>query len=162
MLDRKYFTSTHVVLVLTLIRVELLKELVVHTRRLSMHRFARVIQNNKDTRGTLALDQIAHRLVVKVWNLGPRNSLSFVLFLFCFECQLDKDLLKFLIHKVDTELLETVSLKDLKTVNIKNTNGERIIVLTSCSFLQSTIHVSHDRVKQLRVPVMFECCVIVS
>ena len=49
MLDRKYFTSTHVVLVLILIRVEFLKELVVHTRRLSMHRFASVVQNNKDT-----------------------------------------------------------------------------------------------------------------
>ena len=58
MLDRKYFTSTHVVLVLTLIRVELLKELVVHTRRLSMHRFARVVQNNKDTSRTLALNEI--------------------------------------------------------------------------------------------------------
>ena len=162
MLDRKYFTSTHVVLVLTLIRVELLKELVVHTRRLSMHRFARVVQNDKDTRRTLTLNEVAHCLVIKVRNLGQRDSLSLVLSLLCLECQLDKDLLKFLIHKVDTELLETVSLKDLKTVNIENTNGERIIVLTSCSFLQSTIHVSHDRVKQLRVPVMFECCVIVS
>ena len=66
MLDRKYFTSTHVVLVLILIRVEFLKELVVHTRRLSMHRFARVVQNDKDTRRTLALNEIAHRLVIKV------------------------------------------------------------------------------------------------
>lgn len=66
MLDRKYFTSTHVVLVLILIRVEFLKELVVHTRRLSMHRFARVVQNNKDTSRTLALNEITHCLVIKV------------------------------------------------------------------------------------------------
>ena len=66
MLDRKYFTSTHVVLVLILILVEFLKELVVHTRRLSMHRFARVVQNNKDTSRTLALNEITHCLVIKV------------------------------------------------------------------------------------------------
>ena len=81
MLDRKYFTSTHVVLVLTLIRVELLKELIVHTRRLSMHRFARVVQNDKDTRRTLTLNEIAHRLVIKV----P------VSWFFFSECECDDD-----------------------------------------------------------------------
>lgn len=58
-----------------------------------------------------ALDKFTDDLVVEVVYGCPLYALANVLLLFCLQCQLNKDLLKLLVHKVDTELLKPVFLR---------------------------------------------------
>ena len=45
-----------------------------------------------------------------------------VKYLFCFQRKFNEDLLEFLIDIINAELFKSVPLKDLKTVDIQNTN----------------------------------------
>ena len=109
---------------------------------------------------SLGFDQITTNFVVKVFNRLPRDVFSSILFLFCFKCQLNEDLLQLLIDVVDTQLFESVFLlqvinwllnsgnsmfcggkrvtymEDLETINIQHTNRESIVIST----LQTTVH----------------------
>ena len=58
----------------------------------------------------LLLDEIAANLVVEVVNVLPLDALGAVLLLLGLERELDEDLLQFLVHEVDAQLLESVFL----------------------------------------------------
>ena len=60
----------------------------------------------EDPRGLTSLDQVAHRLVVKVVDLLPRDALLGVLLLLRLEGAVDKELLQLLVAIVDAQLLE--------------------------------------------------------
>lgn len=59
----------------------------------------------------LALNELTHYLVVEVVNRGPLDTLLNILLLLCLQGQLNEDLLKLLIDKVDAELLKSVFLE---------------------------------------------------
>ena len=58
----------------------------------------------------LALNELAHYLVVEVVDGSPFNPLLHILLLLSLQSQLNEDLLQLLIHKVDAELLKPVFL----------------------------------------------------
>ena len=58
----------------------------------------------------LTLDEITHDFIVEVVDRAPGDSFCDVFLLFCLQRELDEDLLKFLVHKVDAELFESVFL----------------------------------------------------
>ena len=73
----------------------------------------------KNANAYLFFNEIAHDLVVEVLDGGPLDTLSHVLFLFGFESQLNEVLLQLLVHKVDAELFESVSLQRRRKKYIK-------------------------------------------
>ena len=52
--------------------------------------------------------------------------LSLLSYLFSFEREFNEDLLQLLVDKVDAELLETVLLEDLESVDVQDANVEQI------------------------------------
>ena len=68
------------------------------------------------------VDQLADDHVVKVVDVLPLDPLPLVLLLLLLQHQLDEQLLQLLIAVVDAELLKTVLPKDLKAVDVKNSN----------------------------------------
>lgn len=57
---------------------------------------------------------------------------SNISYLLCFQCQLYEDLLQLLIDEVDTELLKTVPLKNLKSVDVQDPNTVPLYVCLHC------------------------------
>mmetsp|Transcript_35583 Transcript_35583/g.48635 ORF Transcript_35583/g.48635 Transcript_35583/m.48635 type:complete len:234 (-) Transcript_35583:1331-2032(-) len=88
----------------------------------SMHCRTHVVKNRKDARRSLGFDQVTHNLIVKILDRCPTDTFFLVFFLFSFKGQLDEVLLELFVHKIDTKLLETVMLEDLKTINVQDTN----------------------------------------
>ena len=70
-----------------------------------------------------ARDQVADGCVVEELDVRPRDAFTNILILFLLQSQLDEDLLQLLVAVVDDKLLKAVVLKDLKAVNVKDTNG---------------------------------------
>ena len=68
----------------------------------------------------VSLYQVAYDRVAKVADLVPLDPLLHVLLLLQLERPVDEHLLQLLVGKVYDELLETVVLKGLEAVNIKN------------------------------------------
>ena len=62
----------------------------------------------------LAFNELTDYFVVKIIDWGPLDSLLNILFLFCFQCQFNKDLLKLLINKINTKLFKSIFLKNQK------------------------------------------------
>ena len=62
----------------------------------------------------LALNEFTDDLVVEVVNRSPFDPLLHILLLLCLQRQLNEDLLKLLIHKVDAELLKSIFLNETK------------------------------------------------
>ena len=54
--------------------------------------------------------------------MRPLYILPLVFLLLLFEHELDEELLQFLVAIIDTDLLETVLLKDLEPVNVQDTD----------------------------------------
>ena len=75
----------------------------------------------------LALNEFTDDFVVEVVDRGPFDPLLHILLLLCLQCQLNEDLLKLLIHKVDAELLKSIFLNENKG---KITYIQRPYVLT--------------------------------
>ena len=117
-------TSVFEVIVSTECCPQLTLQLVISSSLDSVHGGADIIQNREDARGRLALDQLAHSQVVEEVNLLPLDPLLLILLLLRLQSQFNEDLLQFLVDKVDAELFEAVLLKNLKAVNIKNSNIE--------------------------------------
>ena len=59
----------------------------------------------------LALNEVTDNSVVEVVDGRPSDPLCHILLLLCLQRQLNEDLLKFLIHKIDTELLKPIFLQ---------------------------------------------------
>mmetsp|Transcript_5286 Transcript_5286/g.8737 ORF Transcript_5286/g.8737 Transcript_5286/m.8737 type:complete len:338 (-) Transcript_5286:259-1272(-) len=89
---------------------------------LGVHRRTNIIEQQKDARWTFAFDQITHDLIVEERNRLPLNAFCLILVLFCFQRQFDKVLLQFLIHIVNAKLFKRIIFKDLKAINIQNSN----------------------------------------
>ena len=68
------------------------------------------------------VDQLADDHVVEVVDVLPLDPLPLVLLLLLLQHQLDEELLQLLVAVVDAELLKTVLPKDLKAVDVKNSN----------------------------------------
>ena len=117
-------TSVFEVIVSTECCPQLTLQLIISSSLDSVHGGADIIQNREDARGRLALDQLAHSQVVEEVNLLPLDPLLLILLLLRLQSQFNEDLLKFLVDKVDAELFEAVLLKNLKAVNIKNSDIE--------------------------------------
>ena len=75
----------------------------------------------------LALNEFTDDLIVEVVDRGPFDPLLHILLLLCLQRQLNEDLLKLLIHKVDAELLKSIFLNENKG---KITYIQRPYVLT--------------------------------
>ena len=118
------WTSVFEVIVSTERCPQLGLQLIISSSLDSVHGGADVIQNREDARGRLALDQLAHSQVVEEVNLLPLDPLLLILLLLRLQGQFNEDLLKFLVDKVDAELFEAVLLKNLKAVNIQNSDIE--------------------------------------
>ena len=63
----------------------------------------------------LAFNEVTYNLVVEIVNRNPFNALLHILLLFSFQSQLNEDLLQFLIHKIDAELLKSIFLHHKNT-----------------------------------------------
>ena len=118
------WTSVFEVIVSTECCPQLTLQLIISSSLDSVHGGADIIQNREDARGRLALDQLAHSQVVEEVNLLPLDPLLLILLLLRLQSQFNEDLLQFLVDKVDAELFEAVLLKNLKAVNIKNSDIE--------------------------------------
>ena len=118
------WTSVFEVIVSTECCPQLTLQLVISSSLDSVHGGADIIQNREDARGRLSLDQLAHSQVVEEVNLLPLDPLLLILLLLRLQSQFNEDLLQFLVDKVDAELFEAVLLKNLKAVNIKNSDIE--------------------------------------
>lgn len=59
----------------------------------------------------LALNEFTDYFVVEIINWGPLDTLLNILFLFCFQCQFNENLLKLLINKINTKLFKSIFLK---------------------------------------------------
>ena len=68
------------------------------------------------------VNQLADDHVVEVVDVLPLDPLPLVLLLLLLQHQLDEELLQLLVAVVDAELLKTVLPKDLKAVDVKNSN----------------------------------------
>ena len=82
---------------------------------------ARLVHDRDDPLVRL-VDQLADDHVVEVVDVLPLDSLPLVLLLLLLQHQLDEQLLQLLVAVVDAELLKTVLPKDLKAVDVKNSN----------------------------------------
>ena len=82
---------------------------------------ARLIHDRDDPLVRL-VDRLADDHVVEVVDVLPLDSLPLVLLLLLLQHQLDEQLLQLLVAVVDAELLKTVLPKDLKAVDVKNSN----------------------------------------
>lgn len=69
-----------------------------------------VIKCRKDTRRSLLFDEIADNFVVEIFDGCPFYLLPHIFFLLRFEGKLDENLLQFLVHIVNAQLLEGVVL----------------------------------------------------
>jgi len=65
-----------------------------------------VVEGGEDARWPAFFDEITDNLVVEVFDGGPFNLLPDILLLFCFQSELDENLLQFLVDVVDAELFE--------------------------------------------------------
>ena len=86
---------------------------------------ARLVHDRDDPLVGL-VDQLADDHVVEVVDVLPLDPLPLVLLLLLLQHQLDEQLLQLLVAVVDAELLKTVLPKDLKAVDVKNSNYRRI------------------------------------
>ena len=86
---------------------------------------ARLVHDRDDPLVRL-VDQLADDHVVEVVDVLPLDPLPLVLLLLLLQHQLDEQLLQLLVAVVDAELLKTVLPKDLKAVDVKNSNHRRI------------------------------------
>lgn len=77
-----------------------------------------VIEGGEDARWAALLDEVAHNLVVEVLDRRPLDLFCSILLLFCFEGELDEDLLELLVDVVDAQLLEGVVLEDLEAEDV--------------------------------------------
>ena len=77
-----------------------------------------IVQRSKDTRRTTFFDEVAHDLVIEVFDGRPLDLFPNILLLFALQRQLDKDLLQLLIDIVNAELLKGVVLENLKAEDI--------------------------------------------
>lgn len=75
-----------------------------------MCRSTGIIESGENAWGALLLDKIADNLVVEVFDWRPLDLFSDILLLLRFQCEFNKDLLKFLIDVVDAKLLKRVIL----------------------------------------------------
>lgn len=66
----------------------------------------------------LVFNEVTYNLVVEIVNRNPFNALLHILLLFSFQSQFNEDLLQFLIHKIDAELLKSIFLHHKKHINI--------------------------------------------
>ena len=82
---------------------------------------ARLVHDCDDSLVRL-VDQLADDHVVEVVDVLPLDPLPLVLLLLLLQHQLDEQLLQLLVAVVDAELLKTVLPKDLKAVDVKNSN----------------------------------------
>ena len=100
---------------------------------------ARLVHDGDDPLVRL-IDQLADDHVVEVVDVLPLDPLPLVLLLLLLQHQLDEQLLELLVAVVDAELLKTVLTKDLKAVDVKNSNYRRIgdIRLTKYNILKTT------------------------
>ena len=73
------------------------------------------------------LNKVAYNFVVEKSNFLPFDSLLVVLLLFCFQSELDKNLLQLLIDIVDAKLLETVFFEDLKSWKFVKSRAKRAV-----------------------------------
>ena len=82
----------------------------------------------------LVLKMNAHTDKAKTF-LTQKYHVVFILkfHLFSFQCQFDKNLLQLFIDVVDAELLKTILLEDLKTIDIKNSNIDFLQLLCHSS-----------------------------
>ena len=85
------------------------------------HVEARLVHDGDDPLVRL-VDQVADDHVVEVVDVLPLDPLPLVLLLLLLQHQLDEQLLELLVAVVDAELLKTVLPKDLKAVDVKNSN----------------------------------------
>lgn len=67
-----------------------------------------IVQGSKNSGGTTFLNEVAHDLVVEVFDRSPLDLFADVLFLLSFEGKLDKDLLEFFVDVVDAQLFKAV------------------------------------------------------
>lgn len=88
----------------------LLQELDIHAVRLGVHGETDVVEQREEAGRSLSFDEFAHDLVVEILDGSPLNAFVYILLLLSLQCQFDKVLLEFLVHIIDTELLETVAL----------------------------------------------------
>jgi len=69
-----------------------------------------VIHNRKNSRGFFLFDEVANDFIIKEIDWGPFDLFPNVFFLLLLERQLNKNLLEFLVHIVDAELLKAIVL----------------------------------------------------
>jgi hypothetical protein len=81
-------------------------------------RSARVVQQPHHARWVGPFNELTHHFVVKVRHVLPREAFVVVLLLLALDSEVDEDLLKCLVHKVDAELLETVVVEDFEAVDL--------------------------------------------
>ena len=74
-----------------------------------------------------------------------RNNKSLVSHLLSLHCQLNEDLLKLLVDKVDAELLEAVLLEDLEAVDVEDADAQHLLLRL---VLHRLVHPHHQVVKQ--------------
>ena len=75
-----------------------------------MGRRTGIVQRRKHSRRLLVLNQRAHNLVVEIFDRCPLDLFARVLLLFCFQRELNEDLLQLFVDVVDAELLKRVVL----------------------------------------------------
>ncbi len=88
-----------------------LNETVVGRGRIGMSGSASVVESSEDSRWPSFFNEIAHDLVIEVLDRIPFNLFPDVLFLFCLQRKLNKDLLELFVDVVDAKLFERVVLQ---------------------------------------------------
>ena len=78
---------------------------------------ASVVECGKNPWGLALLNEITDDFVIEVVDRRPFDLLPDVFFLLGLECQLDKDLLEFLVYIIDAQLLERVVLSLRKNIS---------------------------------------------
>ena len=76
--------------------------------------------------------------------MDPFDALSHVLFLLLLQHQLDEQLLQLLVTVIDAELFETVVLKNLKPVNVQNTDDGTLSMFHDILDVHNAIDTLHD------------------
>ena len=80
--------------------------------------------------------------------LFPLDSFSLIFFLFLFQHQLNKKLLKFLITVIDAQLFKAVVVKNLKTIDVKHSNHRTLSMSHFITQLNHIIDLPHNPGKQ--------------
>lgn len=116
--------------------------------------------------------QVAYNLIIKVINILPSDAFPSVFFLLLLEHQFyilerrhikndslplnvkkvytDEELLQFFITIVYAKLFETINVKNLKTINVQDTNDSswNVGILIFLLYFNSTIHTFNNPAKK--------------